>query len=80
MNIDLLLKRYNFIKQSYLNSEGTSSEKEWEKKLMDCVEEMKKWQTSHRNNTRIDYGAQVMTMYHLYENGLKTPENAKEEE
>ena len=79
MNIDLLLKRYNFIKQSYLNSEGTSSEKEWEKKLMDCVEEMKKWQTSHRNNTRIDYGSQVMTMYHLYENGLKMPENAKEE-
>lgn len=79
MKIDLLLKKYEFTKQMYLNSEGTASEKEWEKKLMDCVEEMKKWQTSHRNNARIDYGAQVMTMYHLYENGLKTPENTKEE-
>ena len=79
MNIDLLLKRYNFIKQSYLNSEGTASEKEWEKKLMDCVEEMKKWQTSHRNNHRTTPAERVMTMYHLYENGLKMPENAKEE-
>lgn len=77
MNIELLLKKFEFTKQMYLNSEGTTSEKEWERKLMDCVEEMKKWQTSHRDSPRIDYGAQVMTMYHLYENGLKTPENKK---
>lgn len=79
MNIELLLKKFEFTKQMYLNSEGTPSEKEWEKKLMACVEEMKKWQTSHRNNARIDYGSQVLSMYHLYENGLKTPENEKEE-
>ena len=79
MKLDLLLKKFEFTKQMYLNSEGTPSEKEWEKKLMDCMEEMKKWQTSHRNNARVDYGAQVLSMYHLYENGLKMPENTKEE-
>ena len=79
MKLDLLLKKFEFTKQMYLNSEGTPSEKEWEKKLMDCMEEMKKWQTSHRNSQRIDYGSQVLSMYHLYENGLKMPESTKED-
>lgn len=79
MKIDLLIKKFEFTKQMYLNSEGTTSEKEWERKLMDCVEEMKKWQTSHRNNARTTDAEKVLTMYHLYENGLKTPENTKEE-
>lgn len=67
MNIDLLLKKFNFTKQMLLNSEGTPSEKEWEKKLMDCVEEMKKWQTSHRNN-KTSPADKVRLLYSLYEN------------
>lgn len=77
--LESLVKRYEFIKKMWVNSTGTSEQSQWEAQLNQIIQEMEKWQTSHRNNARIDYGAQVMTMYHLYENGLKTPENTKED-
>lgn len=77
--LESLVKRYEFIKKMWVNSAGTSEQSQWEKQMEQIIEEMKKWQTSHRNNARTTDADRVLTMYHLYENGLKTPENEKEE-
>lgn len=40
---EILLKRFNFIKQMWLNSvEGSSEQDEWERKMDICLKEMKK--------------------------------------
>lgn len=61
---EILLKRFNFIKQMWLNSvEGSSEQEEWEKKMDICLKEMKKANSDAVNRARINYGANVLSHY-----------------
>lgn len=76
--LESLINRYTYIKKQWLNSAGTSEQSQCEKQMEQILGEMKKWQASHSNNARTTDADKVTIMYHLYENGLKTPENTKE--
>lgn len=61
---EILLKRFNFIKQMWLNTkEGSPEQEEWEKKMDICLKEMKKANSDAVNRARIDYGANVLSHY-----------------
>ena len=61
---EILLKRFNFIKQMWLNTqEGSPEQEEWEKKMNICLKEMKKANSDAVNRARIDYGANVLSHY-----------------
>ena len=61
---EILLKRFNFIKQMWLNSvEGSSEQAEWERKMDICLKELKKANSDTANMARIDYGANVLSHY-----------------
>ena len=61
---EILLKRFNFIRQMWLNSiEGSDEQKEWEMKMDICLKEMKKANSDAVNRSRIDYGANVLSHY-----------------
>lgn len=61
---EILLKRFNFIKQMWLNTqEGSPEQEEWEKKMDICLKEMKKANSDTANRARIDYGANVLSHY-----------------
>ena len=61
---EILLKRFNFIKQMWLNTqEGSPEQEEWEKKMDICLKEMKKANSDAANRARIDYGANVLSHY-----------------
>ena len=61
---EILLKRFNFIKQMWLNSkEGSKEQEEWEDKMQICLKEMKKANSDAVNRARIDYGANVLSHY-----------------
>ena len=61
---EILLKRFNFIRQMWLNTqEGSVEQKEWEDKMEICIKEMKKANSDAVNRSRIDYGANVLSHY-----------------
>ena len=61
---EILLKRFNFIRQMWLNTqEGSTEQKEWEMKMDICLKEMKKANSDAVNRSRIDYGANVLSHY-----------------
>lgn len=61
---EILLKRFNFIKSMWLNTqEGSPEQEEWEKKMDICLKEMKKANSDAVNRARIDYGANVLSHY-----------------
>ena len=61
---EILLKRFSFIKQMWLNTqEGSPEQEEWEKKMDICLKEMKKANSDAVNRARIDYGANVLSHY-----------------
>ena len=61
---EILLKRFNFIKQMWLNTkEGSPEQEEWEKKMDIYLKEMKKANSDAANRARIDYGANVLSHY-----------------
>ena len=61
---EILLKRFNHIKQMWLNSiEGSDEQAEWEMEMDICIKEMKKANSDAVNRARIDYGANVLSHY-----------------
>ena len=61
---EILLKRFNFIKQMWLNTKEDSPEQaEWERKMEICLKELKKANSDAANRVRIDYGANVLSHY-----------------
>ena len=61
---EILLNRFNHIKQMWLNSiEGSDEQAEWEMKMDICIKEMKKANKDAVNRARIDYGANVLSHY-----------------
>ena len=63
---EILLKRFNFIKQMWLNTkEGSPEQEEWEKKMDICLKEMKKYRETlnkPRKGTS-ELGSEVMVKY-----------------
>lgn len=61
---EILLNRFKHIKQMWLNApEGSDIQKEWEMKMDICLKEMKKANSDAVNRSRIDYGANVLSLY-----------------
>ena len=61
---EILLNRFNRIKQMWLNApEGSDEQKEAEMKMEICIKEMKKANSDTANRARIDYGANVLSHY-----------------
>lgn len=61
---EILLKRFNHIKQMWLNSiEGSDEQAELEMKMDICLKEMKKANSDAVNRSRIDYGDNVLSHY-----------------
>ena len=61
---EILLNRFKFIKQMWLNAiEGSDEQAEWEMKMDICLKEMKKANSDAVNRSRIDYGANVLSHY-----------------
>lgn len=61
---EILLNRFKHIKQMWLNSiEGSEEQKEWERKMEICINEMKKANSDAVNRSKIDYGANVLSHY-----------------
>ena len=61
---EILLNRFKHIKQMWLNApEGSDMQKEWEMKMEICLKEMKKANSDAVNRYRIDYGANVLSLY-----------------
>lgn len=61
---EIILKRFNFIRQMWLNTqEGSTEQKEWEDKMEICLKELKKANSDAVNRSRIDYGANVLLHY-----------------
>ena len=61
---EILLKRFGFIKQMWLNTqEGSPEQEEWERKMDICLKELKKANSEAANRARIDYGANVLSHY-----------------
>lgn len=61
---EILLNRFNRIKQMWLNAlEGSDEQKEAEMKMEICIKEMKKANSDAVNRARIDYGANVLSHY-----------------
>ena len=61
---EILLNRFKHIKQMWLNApEGSDMQKELEMKMEICLKEMKKANSDAVNRYRIDYGANVLSLY-----------------
>ena len=61
---EILLNRFKHIKQMWLNApEGSDIQKEWEMKMDICLKELKKANSDAVNRARIDYGANVLSLY-----------------
>ena len=60
---EILLNRFNHIKQKWLNSNDSDEQAEWECKMDICIKEMKKANSDAVNRSRIDYGANVLSHY-----------------
>ena len=61
---EILLNRFKHIKQMWLNApEGSDIQKEWEMKMDICLKELNKANSDAVNRARIDYGANVLSLY-----------------
>lgn len=61
---EILLNRFNRIKQMWLSApEGSDEQKEAETKMDICLKELKKANSDAVNRSRIDYGANVLSHY-----------------
>lgn len=74
--LESLVKRYEFIKNNWIRSSGTSEQSQWEAQLEQIINEMNTYQKSHGLDARMSPAEKVMAMYALY---TQTPENARED-
>ena len=73
---EILLNRFKYIKQIWLNApEGSDLQKEAETKMDICLKELKKANSDAVNRSRIDYGANVLSHYLT---DTKKPQKGKE--
>ena len=74
--LESLVKRYEFIKNNWLRSSGTSDQASWEAQLNQIIQEMETYKKSQGIGVRTDPADKVRLLYSLYK---ETPENAKED-
>ena len=74
--LESLVKRYEFIKNNWLRSSGTSDQASWEAQLNQIIQEMETYKKSQGIGVRTDPADKVRLLYSLYK---ETPESEREE-